>query len=50
MSTTPAMTRRTDRAKLGSKRHPICDGRGVPLAIQLTGQIARTQQHSLLSI
>ena len=26
----------TDRAKLGSKRHLICDGRGVPLAIQLT--------------
>jgi Transposase DDE domain len=29
----------TDRAKLGSKRHLICDGRGVPLAIQLTGAI-----------
>lgn len=27
----------TDRAKLGSKRHLICDGRGVPLVIQLTG-------------
>lgn len=27
----------TDRAKLGSKRHLICDARGVPLAIQLTG-------------
>ena len=27
----------TDRAKLGSKRHLICDGCGVPLAIQLTG-------------
>jgi hypothetical protein len=27
----------TDRAKLGSKRHLICDGRGIPLAIQLTG-------------
>lgn len=27
----------TDRAKLGSKRHLICDGDGVPLAIQLTG-------------
>ena len=27
----------TDRAKLGSKRHLICDGQGVPLAIQLTG-------------
>jgi len=27
----------TDRAKRGSKRHLICDGRGVPLAIRLTG-------------
>jgi transposase len=27
----------TDRAKLGSKRHLICDGRGIPLAIKLTG-------------
>jgi transposase len=27
----------TDRAKLGSKRHLICDGRGIPPAIQLTG-------------
>jgi hypothetical protein len=27
----------TDRAKLGSKRHLICDGRGVPLGIRLTG-------------
>src|SRR5713101_5484570 len=27
----------TDRAKLGSKRHLICDGRGIPLAVQLTG-------------
>ena len=27
----------TDRAKLGSKRHLICDGRGIPLAIELTG-------------
>jgi Transposase DDE domain len=26
----------TDRAKLGSKRHLICDGSGIPLAIQLT--------------
>src|SRR5580704_15638829 len=25
----------TDRAKLGSKRHLICDGRGIPLAIEL---------------
>lgn len=27
----------TDRAKLGRKRHLICDGQGIPLAIQLTG-------------
>ena len=27
----------TDRAKRGSKRHLICDARGVPLAIRLTG-------------
>jgi Tol biopolymer transport system component len=27
----------TDRAKRGSKRHMICDGRGVPLAVRLTG-------------
>jgi transposase len=26
----------TDRAKLGSKRHLICDRQGIPLAIQLT--------------
>jgi transposase len=28
----------TDRAKLGSKRHLICDGHGVPLAIQHRSQ------------
>ena len=27
----------TDRAKPGSKRHLICDGRGIPPALQLTG-------------
>jgi transposase len=27
----------TDRAKLGSKRRLICDGRGIPLAIRFTG-------------
>src|SRR5947209_2492777 len=27
----------TDRAKRGSKRHLICDGHGIPLAIKLTG-------------
>jgi len=41
----------TDRAKLGSKRHLICDGRGIPLAIQLTGPIVTTHSkpsHSLM--
>jgi transposase len=27
----------TDRAKRGSKRHLICDGCGIPLAIRTTG-------------
>jgi transposase len=27
----------TDRAKRGSKRHLVCDGRGGPLAVRLTG-------------
>jgi hypothetical protein len=27
----------TDRAKFGSKRHLICDGRGIPLVVQITG-------------
>jgi transposase len=30
----------TDRAKLGSERHLICDGRGIPLAIQNDSQQA----------
>ena len=37
----------TDRAKLGSKRHLICDGNGVPLAIQLTGANRNDSQHAL---
>jgi transposase len=37
----------TDRAKLGSKRHLICDGRGVPLAIQLTGANRNDSQQTL---
>ena len=37
----------TDRAKLGSKRHLICDGRGVPLAIQLTGANRNDSQQAL---
>src|ERR1035438_10338514 len=39
----------TDRAKLGSKRHLICDGQGVPLAIQLTGGY-RNDSHQALSL
>ena len=38
---------RTDRAKLGSKRHLICDGRGVPLAVQLTGANHNDSQQAL---
>jgi transposase len=37
----------TDRAKLGSKRHLICDGQGVPLAIQLTGASRHDSQQAL---
>ena len=37
----------TDRAKLGSKRHLICDGRGVPLAIQLTAANRNDSQQAL---
>ena len=37
----------TDRSKLGSKRHLICDGRGVPLAIQLTGANRNDSQQAL---
>jgi transposase len=37
----------TDRAKLGSKRHLICDGRGVPLAIQLTRANRNDSQQAL---
>ena len=37
----------TDRAKLGSERHLICDGRGVPLAIQLTGANRNDSQQAL---
>jgi len=40
-------THSTDRAKLGSKRHLICDGRGVPLAIQLTGANRNDSQQAL---
>jgi hypothetical protein len=37
----------TDRAKLGSKRHLTCDGRGVPLAIQLTGANRNDSQQAI---
>lgn len=37
----------TDRAKLDSKRHLICDGRGIPLAIQLTGANRNDSQQAL---
>jgi len=37
----------TDRAKLGSKRHVICDGRGIPLLIQLTGANRNDSQQAL---
>ena len=34
----------TDRAKRGSKRHLICDGNGIPLAIKLTSQLHDSTQ------
>ena len=37
----------TDRAKLGSKRHLVCDGRGIPLAIHLTGANRNDSQQAL---
>jgi transposase len=37
----------TDRAKRGSKRHLICDGRGVPLAVRLTGANRHDSQEAL---
>ena len=37
----------TDRAKRGSKRHLICDGRGAPLAIRLTGANRNDSQEAL---
>jgi transposase len=36
-----------DRAKRGSKRHLICDGRGVPLAVRLTGANRNDSQEAL---
>jgi hypothetical protein len=40
----------TDRAKRGSKRHLICDGRGVPLAVRLTGANRNDSQEALLLV
>jgi hypothetical protein len=37
----------TDRAKRGSKRHLICDGRGVPLAVRFTGANRIDSQEAL---
>ena len=37
----------TDRAKRGSKRHLICDARGVPLAVKLTGANRNDSQEAL---
>jgi transposase len=37
----------TDRAKRGSKRHLICAGHGVPLAIRLTGANRNDSQEAL---
>jgi|tagenome__1003787_1003787.scaffolds.fasta_scaffold20927180_1 transposase len=40
----------TDRAKRGSKRHVICDGRGVPLAVRLTGANRNDSQEALVLV
>lgn len=40
----------TDRAKRGSERHLICDGRGVPLAVRLTGANRHDSQEALLLV
>lgn len=37
----------TDRAKQGSKRHLICDARGMPLAVKLTGANRNDSQDAL---
>src|SRR6187431_1199634 len=37
----------TDRAKRGSKRHLICDERGAPLAVRLTGANRNDSQEAL---
>ena len=40
----------TDRAKCGSKRHLICDGQGVPLAVRLTGAKRNDSQEAVALI
>ena len=40
----------TDRAKRGSKRHLICDGQGLPLAVRLTGANRNDSQEGLALI
>jgi transposase len=40
----------TDRANRGSKRHLICDGRGVPLAVRLTGANRNDSQEALVLV
>ena len=40
----------TDRAKLGSKRHLVCDGHGVPLVVQLTGANRNDSPQTLVLI
>jgi transposase len=37
----------TDRAKSGSKRHLICEARGVPLAVRLTGANRNDSQEAM---
>jgi transposase len=44
---TPTGPNPTDRAKRGSKRHLICDARGVPLAVRLTGANRNDSQEAL---
>jgi transposase len=40
----------TDLAKRGSKRHLICDGRGVPLAVRLTTANRNDSQEALTMV
>jgi transposase len=40
----------TDRAKLSSKRHLICDAHGIPLVIQLTGATEMIRRKHSLSL